>query len=68
MTCCAAARARRVNPSEVCAAHAERVPRRQALEGVILLQEHDEHLIGSGRIRSAPRRGDDAIRLHPHRR
>ncbi len=45
------------------AAHAERVPGRDRLQRVILLQQNQQHLVGFRRVRIATRRGDDAVGL-----
>ncbi len=47
------------------AAHAERVPFERALERVIVLEEHHQHLVRTGRLARAAGRGDDAVGLRP---
>jgi len=47
----------------MCPTHAERIPYLQALQGVVRLQEHQQHLVGAHRVGRAARGGHDAVRL-----
>ena len=48
------------------AAHPERVPAGYLFQPVVLLEEHHEHLVGSGGIPRTSRRGDDGITASPY--